>query len=129
MILALALKNPQVLAEAADRYNKPGQVDAAQLRSSVSDFAMETLTCYHKTARFRGVEVLGAPWPDQVKYGAENSAVLRINFQGISGLQYQMIVAAMAKENSYRTFVMQDSATIPYNINCKLERWTTTSQG
>ena len=127
MILAFALKNPQAANDVLNDYKKPGQVDAAQLESSIADFAMETLTCYHKTARFRGVTVLGAPWQEQAKYGADGSVVLRINLQGISGVPYQMIVSAMAKGNSYRTFVLQENTTIPYNKNCSLERWTTAS--
>ncbi|MFZ6748906.1 hypothetical protein [Undibacterium sp. Ren11W] len=126
MILALALKNPQATSEAIHSYNKPGQVDTGQLQSSVADFAMETLTCYHKTARFRGVDILGAPWREQEKYGAEGSVVIRINFSGMSGLPYQMIVAAMAKSGSYRTFVIHENASINYNKNCSLERWTKT---
>jgi hypothetical protein len=126
MILALALKNPQATSEAIHSYNKPGQVDTAQLQSSVADFAMETLTCYHKTARFRGVDILGAPWREQEKYGAEGSVVIRINLSGMSGIPYQMIVAAMAKGGSYRTFILQENTSIPYNKNCSLERWTKT---
>jgi hypothetical protein len=127
MILAFALKNPQVTAEAVNDYKTPGQVDATQLQSSVADFSMEALTCYHKTARFRGVDVLGSPWREQKKFGAEGSVVLRVHLTGMSGLPYQMIIAAMAKEKSYRTFVLQENTVIPYNKNCSLERWTTAS--
>lgn len=124
MILAMALKNPQATTTAIDGYNTPGQVDASKLQSSVADFAMQALACYHHSARFRGVEVLGAPWREQVKFGAEHSAVLRIHLTGISGTSYQMIVAAMARGQSYRTFVIDENTTIPYSKRCGLEQWT-----
>lgn len=125
MILALALKNPQATAGAIDDFKTPGQVDATKLQMSAADFAMQALTCYHKTARFRGVDVLGAPWREQSKYGADSSVVLQIYLMGISGTSYQMIVAAMAKGQSYRTFVIDENTAIPYNKNCPLEQWTT----
>jgi len=127
MILAFALKNPQATAEAAQQYREPGQVDTQQLQSSVADFAMQTLKCYHKTARFRGVSILGAPWREQRMYGAQGSVVIRINFTGLSSTPYQMVVAAMAKDQSFRTFVISENSLVPYNRNCALENWTDTS--
>jgi hypothetical protein len=124
IILALALKNPQATAEAVKQYNEPGQVDVQQLHSSLADFAMQTLSCYHKSARFRGVSVLGAPWRQQAMYGASGSVVVRISFMGVSGTQYQMVVAAMAKDQAYRTFVIQENSLVPYNRHCSLENWT-----
>jgi hypothetical protein len=127
MILSYMLQNPQQITKSIDSYKKPGQVDVAQLESSLADFAIQSLTCYHKTARFRGVDLIGSPWKEQSKYGAEGSIVMRINLTGVSGIPYQMIVAAMAKGNSYRTFVVAENTTISYNKNCQLERWTAAS--
>ena len=127
MILAFALKNPQATNQAFSAYNAPGQVDAAQLQSSLADFAQEALTCYYPTARFRGVDVLGAPWQEQAKFGAEGSVVMRINLAGWSGTEYQMIVAGMVKGSAYRAFVLQENTAVPYNKKCQLERWTAAS--
>lgn len=124
MILAFALQNPQVASQAVNNYSAPGQVNAARLQESVADFAMETLNCYHRTSRFRGVEVLGTPWVNHANFGAENSVVIRIHLAGASGSAYQMVVAAMAKGNSFRTFVLQENTMIPYNKRCGLEQWT-----
>jgi hypothetical protein len=126
MILALALENPQATAAVVKQYSDPGHVDVQQLRSSVADFAMQTLSCYHKSARFRGVSVLGAPWRQQAMYGASSSVIMRIDFTGLSGTQYQMVVAAMAKERAYRTFVIQENSLVPYNRHCPLGNWTET---
>lgn len=124
MIFSFALKNPQVTASAIENYNTPGQVQTEKLRQSAADFAMQTLNCYHKSARFRGVEVIGSPWQGQDKFGAEQSLIMRINLAGITGTSYQMIVAAMAKGRSYRTFVLSENTIVPYNKNCSLESWT-----
>lgn len=127
LILAFALKNPQVTGSALAEANRPGTVDAAQLNSSLIDFARQTLKCYHKTARFVDADVLGSPWQNQYKYGAQNSVVMRINFQGgFTGGPYEMVVAAMAKEGAFRTAVLRDNAMIAYNANCALEEWVST---
>lgn len=127
LILAFALKNPQVTEQAIAEANRPGAVDAAQLNSSLIDFARQTLKCYHKTARFVDADVLGSPWQSQYKYGAQNSVVMRIKFQGgFTGSPYEMVVAAMAKEGAFRTAVLRDNAMIAYNANCALEEWVST---
>lgn len=123
MIFALAMKNPQATTSAIKNYNAPGRVEAAQLQQSVADFAMQAVKCYHNSARFRGVDVLGSPWPEEKKFGAQKSVVLQINIQGVTGTDYQMIVAAMARDKSYRAFVLQENTRIRYNKNCALEQW------
>lgn len=123
LIFSLALKNPDLAAKAADSYARPGTVSAAQLESSAADFAREVINCYHHTARFAGLNVVGSPWVGQAQYGAESSAVMQIYFTGVSGTTYEMIVAAMSKGHQYRTAVLRDTALIPYNKNCALERW------
>lgn len=129
MILALAMRNPQFTAQAVDSYRTPGQVDVSRIESSVADLATQTLNCYHRSARFRGVEILGAPWAAQANFGASASVVLRIHFSGLTGTPYQMTVAAMAKDRAYRTFVINENSTVPYNKRCELEYWTAAARG
>jgi hypothetical protein len=124
LILAYALKNPQFTGQALAEATRPGTVDSAQLNSSLIDFARQTLKCYHKTARFVDADVLGSPWGQQYKYGAQSSVVMRITFQGgFTGSPYEMVVAAMAKEGAFRTAVLRDNAMVAYNANCALEEW------
>ena len=124
LILAYALKNPQATGQALAEANQPGVVDTAQMNASLIDFSRQTLRCYHKTARFVDADVLGSPWQNQYKYGAQSSVVIRISFQGgFTGEPYQMVVAAMGKERAFRTAVLQDTALVPYNKNCSLEEW------
>lgn len=128
MILAYALKNPQATNEVLETYRRPGTVDAAQLSASLADFAQQTVGCYHPSARFRGVEVLAAPWSEQAKFGAAGSLVMRIYMTGLSGSVYQMIVAGMAKERAYRAFVISENTLVPYNKRCQLERWVAVAE-
>lgn len=124
LFLAFALQNPDVTAKAIDKYSAPGRVDIAQLQSSVADFAIQALNCYHHSARFRGVDIIGGPWPEQAKFGAQGSVVLRVYLTGgLSGSNYEMILAAMAKPDSYRAFVINENTAIPYSKNCELEHW------
>lgn len=124
MILAFALKNPQVAVSTLNDMDRPGQVDAGLLSSSLIDFARQTLRCYHKTARFVDAVEIGGPWQYQAKYGAKASVLLSIKFQGgFTGSPYEMVVAAMAKDGAYRTVVLRDSAAIAFNDKCALEEW------
>lgn len=127
MILAFALKNPQAAANTLAEVDRPGQVDTAQLNSSLIDFARQTLKCYHKTARFVDADAVGGPWPNQAKYGAKGSVILSIKFQGgFTRSSYEMVVAAMAKDGAYRTAVLSDTAAIAYNDKCELQEWVKT---
>lgn len=124
MILAFALKNPQATTQSLSEMNRPGEVNVLQLQSSMIDFARQTLKCYHKTARFIDADVLGTPWKYHYKYGATNSVVMKVTFQGaLTGGAYEMVVAAMSKEGAFRTAILQDTAMIPSNKNCAMEEW------
>lgn len=127
IFLTLALQNPALTADTLNKSMAPGQVDSTQLQSSVADFAMQAVNCYHHTARFRGVDILGAPWREQAKFGAAASVVLRVQLAGVSGNNYEMILAAMAKGESYRAFVINETTMVPYSKNCELEHWTSAS--
>jgi hypothetical protein len=125
--LSLLMKNPNVAhsaAELAQRATAPGIVDVAKMQTSVVDLARGVVTCYHRTAHFRAVDVAPGPFDRQSQYGAENSAVMRIQYSGVTGMPHQMIVAVMAKENQVRTAVLSDSDRIPYSKRCQLEEWT-----
>lgn len=126
LLLQLISQNPELIPDAADQYNSPGQVQVAEIPKSLADFAMQTLSCYHKTARFRGVDLLGRQWSQQYKYGAEKAIVFKIYFDGMSGAQYQMIVAGMKNGSSVRTAVIGENTVIQYNRHCALEQWTET---
>jgi hypothetical protein len=124
LALSFFMQNPAMVGSAYQRAMQPGSVDVTQMQVSVADLARGVLQCYHRSARFRSTDVVAAHWPPQNQYGADNSAVFRINYQGITGQPYQMVVAVMARQNSVRTAVLGDNALVPYNKRCQLEEWT-----
>jgi hypothetical protein len=124
MLLAAALKNPELAASAVNSVNAPGAVDIVRMQGSLVDLSKGILKCYHKTAVFRQTDIVKTPWDRQAQYGAEKSAVLRIQFLGgFTSQPYEMFVAVMAKGSSVRSAVIAENTTIRYAKNCSLEDW------
>lgn len=124
MLLAAALKNPEVAASAVQAVNAPGAVDIVKMQGSLVDLSKGILKCYHKTAVFRQTDIVKTPWERQAQYGAEKSAVIRIQFVGgFTSKPYEMFVAVMAKGSSVRSAVIAENTVIRYNSNCSLEDW------
>ena len=121
--MTFALQNPNTTANAIQSAAAPGQVDVQKMTQSVADFAIQTLKCYHKTARFQTVDVLGTNWHRQSQYGASGSVGLRVRYTGISGTPYTMDVILLVKPDQVRTVVASDTALIPYSKQCALESW------
>ena len=124
LALALLVKHPDMAASAVQSATKPAVVDVAKMQESFADLSKQILLCYHHTARFRQSDVVQRPWSRQAQYAADNSAVLRIRYQGLTMTTYEMTVAVMVKEKKVRTAVVADSATVPYSKKCQLEDWT-----
>ena len=112
-----------MVADGVNKYNEPGVVNVVQMQESLVDASMGVLQCYHKTARFRAVDSLYSSWDRQSQYGAEQAEVIKIQFEGVSGSPYEMIVAVMRKDNSVRTAVIDENTVIRYNKHCELEHW------
>ncbi|RYF16285.1 MAG: hypothetical protein EOO30_11460 [Comamonadaceae bacterium] len=127
LLVTLMMKNPDATAAAANAALAPGVVDVARMQGSLVDLSQGILTCYHRTARFRQTDILGSPWDRQWQYGAEQSAVLRIKFTGVTGTPYEMIVAVMGKGNAVRSAVIAENSIVPYNKRCVLEQWVTSN--
>ena len=121
--MTFALQNPIAAANAVQSAAAPGQVDVQKMTQSVADFAIQTLKCYHKTARFQNVDIIGTNWSRQSQYGASGSVGLRVKYTGISGTSYSMEVILLVKRDQIRTVVASDTALIPYSKQCALEGW------
>ena len=124
LALTLLLKNPALAANAVNAATAPGIVDVAKMQESIADLSKQILLCYHRTARFQLVDYVGAPWNRQAQYAADNSAVFKIQYSGITSARYQMLVAVMVKGQQVRTAIIADTAVVPYNKKCQLEDWT-----
>lgn len=126
LALTFFLKNPEITTEGLRQATKPGMINTERMASSFADLSREVLRCYHKSARFKDANILEQPWQRQAQYGADNSAVIRVRFSGVSGLSYEIIFAVLLKQGMVRTAIIGDSAMIPYNKNCQLENWVGT---
>lgn len=124
LAFSFLLQHPNVATAGAKEIAKPGAVNVSQMQSSFADLSKGILYCYHKTARYRVADVIQKPWERQNQYDAENSAVIHIQYSGLSGAPYQMIVAVLSKGGRLRSAVLQDTAVVPYNKKCELENWT-----
>jgi len=124
MLLVAALKNPDMAASAVKAVNAPGAVDIARMQGSLVDLSKGILKCYHKTVVFRQTDNVKTPWERQAQYGAEKSAVLRIQFVGgFTSKPYEMFVAVMAKGSSVRSAVIAENTAVRYAKDCSLEDW------
>jgi len=127
LAFSFILQHPNVAAAGAKEIAKPGTVNVAQMQSSFADLSKGILNCYHRTARYQAADVVQKPWERQGQYGADNSAVIHIRYSGITGAQYQMLVAVLSKDGRFiRSAVLQDTAVVPYSKKCGLENWTST---
>lgn len=122
--LAFFLKNPTMAATVVEKATAPAVVNVDRMHESFADLSRGVLKCYHKTAHYQVADVVQRPWPRQAQYAADNSAVIRIRYTGISASQYEMVVAVMVRNDQVRTAVLADSALIHYNKKCQLEEWT-----
>ena len=124
LALTFFLQNPEILVSGTKQLTRPGTVDVTQMQQSFADLSREILHCYHRTARYRVADVIESPWSRQAQYGAEKSAVIRIQYVGVTGAPYQMHVAVLGKSDAIRAAVLGDSARVPYSKQCVLEQWT-----
>lgn len=103
--------------------NQPIQTPTIQLRS-LAETSKTILECYHPTGRFHSVDVVEKPWSRQDQYGADNSAVLLINWQGgFLKTPYKMYVAIVGRGNELTAPVLNDDALLPARKKCPLNGW------
>ena len=124
LALALLMKNPDVATSALKQATAPAVIDVAKMQASFADLSRGVLQCYHKSARFQQSDVVQKPWSRQAQYAANNSAVIRIRYSGVSSTPYVMDVAVMVKDAKVRTVVIADNALIPASRKCQLEEWS-----
>jgi hypothetical protein len=122
--LSLMMKNPATTVSTVQALTAPAVVDVAKMQTSFADLSKGVLKCYHKSATFNFSDVLQTPWSRQTQYAADNSAVIKIRYSGITSTQYEMVVAVMVQKDKVRTHVLFDNAVVPYNKKCQLEEWS-----
>lgn len=88
-----------------------------------ADFARGVLKCYHPTARYQGAAIERRPWSKQKQYGAKGSALVSIEYLGVSNAHYTMVVGVLAKPQSIKTVIDSDNAVVKAYENCELADW------
>jgi hypothetical protein len=88
-----------------------------------ADFAKGVLKCYHLTARYQSAAIEKRPWPLQTKYGAKGSALVSIEYLGVSNANYTMTVGVLAKPGAIKTVIQSDTAKVRAYENCELADW------
>ena len=88
-----------------------------------TDFAKGVLNCYHPTARYRAASIVQRPWQRQAQYGAKGSALVSIEYVGVSNANYTMVIGVLAKPGAIRTGIRSDTAKVRAYENCELNDW------
>ena len=88
-----------------------------------ADFAKGVLKCYHPTARYQAAAIEKRPWPQQAKYGAKGSALVSIDYIGVSNANYTMAIGVLGKPGAIKTVIQSDNAKVHAYENCELAEW------
>ncbi|MGE5524375.1 MAG: hypothetical protein ACM3SS_11720 [Rhodospirillaceae bacterium] len=121
------MQNPDKAVAGVQQLTRPGNVNVSKMKESFADLSRGILNCYHRTARFQLSDIIQKPWIREAQYGADNSALIRIQYTGLTASNYQMVVAVLGRGTQIRTAVITDSAVVPYSKRCELEQWTDAS--
>ncbi len=90
---------------------------------NLADAGGAILKCYHHTATYRAAQVVQRPWNRQTEFGAAQSALIRIEYDGMTGAHHVMLTGLMVRPNAIRAFVVEDANAIGYNKKCELMQW------
>jgi len=88
-----------------------------------ADFARGVLKCYHPTARYQGAAIERRPWSKQKQYGAKGSALVSIDYLGVSNAHYTLVVGVLAKPSAIKTVIDSDTAVVKAYESCDLADW------
>jgi hypothetical protein len=98
-------------------------VSQTQKDQRFADFAKSVLKCYHPTARYQGAAIERRPWAKQKQYGAKGSALVSIEYLGVSNAHYTLVVGVLAKPQTIKTVIASDTAVVKAYENCELADW------
>ncbi|MEO8741326.1 MAG: hypothetical protein ABI537_16715 [Casimicrobiaceae bacterium] len=99
------------------------KVAQVQADPRFTDFAKAVLHCYHPTARFRDATIVQRPWQRKAQDGAKGSAVVSIQYVGISDANYTLVVGVLAKPGAVKTVIRTDTAKVRAWDQCELGEW------
>jgi hypothetical protein len=117
-----AVASPPQLAPKGPKKAAPS-IAQVQKDQRFADFAKAVLKCYHPTARYQGAAIERRPWAKQKQYGAKGSALVSIEYLGVSNAHYTLVVGVLGKPQSIKTLIDSDSAVVKAYENCELADW------
>jgi hypothetical protein len=119
--LTMIASPPQQSAKAP---KKPApKIALVQKDQRFVDFTKGVLKCYHPTGRYQSAAIEKRPWPRQKEYGAKGSALVSIDYIGVSNAPYKMVVGVLAKPQAIKTVIVSDTAKVHAYENCELADW------
>ena len=101
----------------------PMKISQVQADPRFTDFAKAVLNCYHPTGRFNAASIVQRPWQRQAQYGAKGSALVSIEYTGVSNANYTIVVGVLAKPEAIKTVIRSDTAVVHAYENCELAEW------
>ena len=88
-----------------------------------TEFTKGVLKCYHPTGRYQSATIVQRPWKQQAQYGAKGSALVSIEYTGVSDANYTIVVGVLSKPDAIKTVIRSDTAKIHAYENCELLDW------
>jgi len=122
-ITVLASPPPQPAKGSKKSAPKVVQVVQVQRDLRFADFAAGVLKCYHPTARLQSAAIEQRPWVRQAQYEAKGSALVSIEYTGVTNTHYTMFVGVLSKPQAIKTVIQSDSAVVPAYEKCELADW------
>jgi hypothetical protein len=117
MIVAPPQPSPEAAAQPA------AKIAPVQRDQRFADFARGVLKCYRPSAAFQGAAIEQRPWSKQKQYGAKGSALLSIDYVGVSNAHYTLFVGVLAKPSAVKAVVDSDTAVVKAYESCELADW------
>jgi hypothetical protein len=99
------------------------KIATVQKDQRFADFAKGVLKCYHPTAHYESAAIEKRPMPGKPKEGAKGSALVSIEYTGVSNAHYTLTVGVLAKPGAIKTVIQSDTAKIHAYENCELADW------
>jgi hypothetical protein len=117
-----AIAVPPQLPPRAPKKPAP-KIAQVQMDPRFTDFSKAVLNCYHPTARYQAATIVQRPWVRQKEYGAKGSALVSIEYVGVSNANYTMVIGVLGKPQSIKTAIRSDTAVVHAYENCELADW------
>jgi hypothetical protein len=125
VLLSFALTTIVLPPQLPPKAPKKAPLKIAQVQKDprFTDFAKAVLNCYHPTARMTNATIVQRPWSRQAQENAKGSALISIEYLGVSNANYTLVVGVLGKPQQLRTTIRSDTAVVHAYESCELGTW------